>query len=58
MRRFFLRVCIIVGDPIIRGGGVDPINWFNTATCMCACLKLGPGFQTPYVVLYVFPNLR
>jgi hypothetical protein len=41
-----------------RGRG-DPINWFNPLH-FCACLKPGPGFQTPLYVMvfFVFNCLR
>jgi hypothetical protein len=40
------------GDPVIKKGGLGPLNGFNPST-FCACLKPGPGFPTSYIV-FVF----
>jgi hypothetical protein len=34
---FFIYICIVVGDPVIRGGGGgwNPINQFKPATFLC-----------------------
>jgi hypothetical protein len=37
---FFLFVCIVVGDPIIRGGGWDLLNWFNPTFFVCLFVLL------------------
>jgi len=42
---FIVCICIVVEIPIIRGLGFGSINRFNTET--------EPGFQTPYVVVFL-----
>ena len=53
MCRFFLSfvyLCIAAGDPVIKKGipltGLIPPN-------VCSCSKLGPGFPTSYVVVFL-----
>jgi len=51
----FVYVCIAVGDPIIKRGGLDPIYRFNLATFVFgACPKPGPGFLTSCVTVFLF----
>jgi hypothetical protein len=47
-------ICIDVGDPVIKRGRLTGL----TLSHFCACPKPGPGFPTPYVVVFVFGGFR
>ena len=47
-------ICIDVRDPVIKRGRLTGL----TPLLFCACPKPGPGFPTPYVVVFVFGGFR
>ena len=48
--RFFIYV-LLLEIQLSKGEGLDPINRFNPATCLCLS-QPGPGIPTAYVVFF------
>ena len=50
--RFFIHVYVLLlGIQLSKGEGLDPINQFNPATCLCLS-QPGPAVPTAYVVFF------
>jgi hypothetical protein len=48
----FVYICMVVGDPIIKRGDWDwPLTSLSPPH-VCACHKPGPGFRTPYILVF------
>ena len=51
----------IIGDPIIKKDGWDPITFLSDLTPprVCTCHNAGPVFRTPHIlVFFVFNDVR
>jgi len=48
--RFFVYICVVIGDPVNRGESWHPITQFYTVTFVCL-YNLGTGFPTRYVIV-------
>jgi len=49
----FVYICIVVGDPICRGG----LEFLAQSHC-CFCMKAVLGFAMPFVVIYLCSIVR
>jgi hypothetical protein len=48
----FVYICIVLGDPVIRGGDLGIPLTGLTPPHFCGCPNPGYGFPTPYVVFF------